>query len=133
MANLLQEGSAWLGEQMHAHAASEVTYRRGGQSVSLLATVGRTPFETDDSEGAKISYELRDYLVQAADLVLGGVQVEPERGDEIDQVIGGATLTYQVMPPVTISSGGVGQKEDCFRYSDEFRKTLRIHTKLVSA
>ena len=132
MTNLLEIGSAWLGEKMQAHAASTVSYYRGAQSVSVSATVGRPAFEVDGGDGGKLSYEVRDYLIPAADLILGGTVTEPKVGDQVRHTIGETTFVYEVLEPMTLSSGGVGQLEPHFRYSDEFRKLLRIHTKLVS-
>ena len=63
-------------------------------------------------------WESRDYLIQAADLDLG----EPQRGDQIRETQGATIYKYEVMAP---------GKEPAFRFSDPYRKTYRIHTKLV--
>lgn len=133
MTDLLKDGAAWLETQRHAFAASPITYRRGALSVALSATVGRTVFEVDGGNGMVEHYEARDYLVRAQDLVLGGVVTLPERGDVLEEVAGAKTFTYEVMVPKTLSSGGVGQLEPHWRYSDPHRQTLRIHTKLVES
>ena len=57
------------------------------------------------------------------DLLLAGVPVLPERGDRIRETQGATTYVYEVMAP---------GKEPHYRYSDPYRKTLRIHTKHVS-
>ena len=124
MSDLLQRGAEWLGGMFRQHAARPVVYRRGDESASVLATVGRTLFELADAAGEQVQYESRDYLIAAADLVLDGSQVEPQRGDRIEEVLGGQTLTYEVMAP--------GQ-EPPWRYSDPYRTTLRIHTKLIDS
>ena len=54
----------------------------------------------------------------AADLVLAGVTVTPERGDQITD--GGDV--YEVLAPV---------KEDVYRWADPCGVTFRIHTKQV--
>jgi len=120
MADLLQTGSDWLADQLKTHAGRTVTYRRGTDTVAVTATIGRTEFEVDDEFGVLRKIESRDFLILAADLVLNGQAVLPERGDEIDETQGGVTYTYEVMAP---------GKEPHFRYSDPYRKTLRIHTK----
>ena len=120
MADLLQQGSDWLADQMKTHAGRVVTYRRGTDTVDVLATIGKTEFEVDDEFGVLRRFESRDFLILAADLVLNSVTVLPERGDEIDETQGTVTFTYEVMAP---------GKEPHFRYSDPYRKTLRIHTK----
>jgi len=64
----------------------------------------------------------RDFLIFTADLILDGSIVSPARGDQIRETVGDATFVYEVMAP--------GQ-EPPWRYSDDFRKTLRVHTKHV--
>ena len=120
MANLIKDGMAWLTAQLNAHAASLVTYTRGADSVQVYATKGRTKFEVEDGYGTRIETEVLDFLILAADLVLAGCLVEPQRGDRIADV--GSTIVYEVMAP-----GG----EQDWRYSDPYRQTLRIHTKRV--
>ena len=99
-----------------------VTYQRGQQWVVVAATVGRTVFETADDYGVVQRSESRDFLIAAADLVLGGSQVLPERGDRIRETQGQKVYVYEVMAP---------GKEPQYRFSDPYRRTLRIHTKQV--
>jgi hypothetical protein len=87
-----------------------------------MATIGKTTFELDDGYGVLVRHESRDFLVLAADLVLAGVPVIPQRGDRIEETQGDATFVYEVSAPA---------KEPCWRFSDAFRKTLRIHTKEI--
>ena len=94
-------------------------YLRGAQSVALNATVGRSMFQVVTADGLVEQVERRDYLVRAADLVLGGAQVEPQVGDRIRETVGGNVQVYEVM--------GAGQ-EKYFRKSDPDGLTLRIHT-----
>lgn len=124
MADLLQTGFDWLADQLKAHAGRPVTYRRGADTAAVTATIGRTVFELDDEFGVLKKVESRDFLIPAADLVLSGVTVLPERGDEIDETQGSVTYTYEVMAP---------GKEPPFRFSDPYRRTLRIHTKQTDA
>ena len=129
MNDLLQTGSDWLEAQRHAHAAHEVTYARGGDSVALDATVGATSFEVETDHGIE-TWEARDFLVRAADLVLVGTglkPVPPERGDRITENVGTGLkpvlLVFEVMAPA-------GQPP--WRWSDPNRKTIRVHTKCVA-
>lgn len=123
MAGLLEQASAWLEGQRTKHLTRSVTYRRGAQSVEdLPATIGKTTFELDDGDGAVIRSESRDYLVLAADLVLGGAQILPQRGDSIVETLGGKQLVYEVLAP---------GNEPIWRWSDPYHQTLRIHTKQV--
>lgn len=98
-----------------AHLSRTVTYARGASSLQIVATVGSTTFEVDDGTVMQ-RWESRDYLVRAADLVLAGGPIQPQRGDRITD--GG--VVYEVLAPA-------GQ--DCWRKSDPYGITLRIHTK----
>lgn len=122
MADLLAKGAAWLEQQRSKHLASMVTYRRGESTVDVAATIGKTAFEIDDGQGVIQRIESRDFLVLAADLVLDSVTTLPQRGDVIEEPAGNITLLYEVMAP---------GNEPCWRYSDAYRQSLRIHTKQV--
>jgi len=122
VADLLQRASAWLDRVRKASLAHTVTYRRGDQSVDVPATVGRTEFEAVDASGSLERVESRDFLILAADLVLGGAAVLPEPGDRIEETQDAVTCVYEVMAPA---------REPCWRWSDPYRRTLRIHTKEV--
>lgn len=83
MTDLLKRAESALARIHKASASQEVTYQRGGASVSLQATMGATQMAQYDQGGVVIAFDSIDFLVQAADLVLNGGQVEPRRGDEI--------------------------------------------------
>ncbi|MCC6230299.1 MAG: hypothetical protein IT432_13880 [Phycisphaerales bacterium] len=119
---MLDKGSAWLEDQRNRHMTRMVTYQRDGDSVELAATIGRTEFEQADEFGVIHKIESRDYLVLSTDLVLGGVQTLPKAGDRIREADGAKTFVYEVMAPGS---------EPPYRYSDPYRRTLRIHTKHV--
>ena len=123
MANLLQSGTSWLADQLKTHASLQVTYVRGGEQVVVSATIGRTEFEIDDGSGIVQRLISRDYLIQAADLILAGNQTLPQPGDLIRETQGGSVMVYEVMTP---------GNEQHYRYSDPFGKLLRIHTKHVA-
>ena len=92
MGDMLARGQAWLAAQQKTHASRPVVYRRGGASVTLDATIGKTIREYTDGYGATIVDEARDYLVHAADLVLGGERTLPLAGDTIEETDGDQTL-----------------------------------------
>jgi hypothetical protein len=119
MADLLQQGAAWLEDMRHKHASRPVTYSRGAASVALSATVGRSVFQVAAAEGMVETVERRDYLIRAADLVLDGAVTTPAVGDRIRETIGARVEVYEVM--------GAGQEKH-FRKSDPDGLTLRIHT-----
>ena len=122
MADLLQTGSDWLEDMRAEHATRSVTYHRGADSVQVQATVGKTIFEIDNGYGILEKVESRDYLILTVDLVLNGQEILPQRGDQVKETDGSKTYTYEVMAP---------GKEPHYRFSDPYRKTLRIHTKQV--
>jgi hypothetical protein len=123
MADLLQSASQWLDRQRKAFASQTVTYRRGAFSVSVQATIGRSVFEVEEASGVVQQVESRDYLITPADLVLNSATVEPQAGDTIEETTGGRTRTYKCLPFGT---------EKPWRYSDPYRATFRVHTKLMS-
>lgn len=123
MSNLLQTGSAWLADQLKTHASADVLYERGAEQVAVKATIGKTEFELDDGSGVLVRIQSRDYLIQAADLVLGGAPSLPVAGDRIRETQGATTFVYEVNAP---------GNEPHYRFSDPFRELLRIHAKHVA-
>ncbi len=123
MADLLKTGSDWLEDMRVAHASRTVAYHRSFDFVEIQATPGETMFEVDTEHGIE-RIESRDFLILAADLILLGVETLPQRGDRIKEPAGagGELKVYEVMAP------GDGPP---WRYSDNYRKTLRVHTKLI--
>lgn len=122
MADLLEQGSTWLDQQRVQHMSRTVSYHRGAESVAVQATIGRTVFEVDDGMGILERIESRDFLIITADLVLAGQAILPQRGDRIKETSGDKVYVYEVLAP---------GKEPHYRFSDPYRKTLRIHSKQV--
>lgn len=123
MADLLERGQQFLDDQRHAHMTHTVTYERGNESVELQATIGETVFEQADDYGVIHKIESRDFIIRTCDLMLDSVQTLPAVGDRLRDSDGDTEFVYEVMAP--------GQ-EPAFRYSDPYRKALRIHTKRIS-
>ena len=123
MADMLEQGASWLDDQRHQHMTRTVSYARGATTVEVQATIGRTVFEQADEYGVVTKAESRDYLIRTADLVLDGQVTLPQRGDQIRETDGGTTFVYEVLSP---------GDEPIFRYSDPYRKALRIHTKYIA-
>lgn len=112
--NMLAQANVWLNAQRQKHLTVPVQYRRrGGQTVEVPAALGRTLFRVEDEYGITTRTESRDFLIAASDL-----NVEPERGDQIIY----AGVCYEVLAP---------NSEPCWRWSDSFHQTLRIHTKEI--
>ena len=122
MPNMLERGNAWLEAMRQRHATQDIEYARGEETIPLRATVGKTVFQVSREYGLFERTESRDYIVEAARLVLGGAVTLPKKGDRIREADGAKAFIYEVMAPGT---------EPCWRYSDLQRRALRIHTKLV--
>jgi len=120
--DLLDRGSAFLEEQRHRHMSRTVVYQRGAEAKELQATIGKTEFEQADDSGLIHRTESRDFLVRAADLDLGAGPTLPRAGDQVRETVGAQVFVYEVNAP-----GG----QPPFRYSDPYRRTLRIHTKHI--
>ena len=115
MPDLLQKGAQWL-EQMRAeHCSGPVEYRRGTLTRGVRATFGSTRRESADESGLVIESRTRDFLILAAEL-----GILPEPGDLI--AVGGRLHEVMNLPG-----------EGCWRWSDPYHQTLRIHTKDVGA
>ena len=118
MTELLNSGLDWLHDQLKEHDSRSVTYRRAGQSdLTITAVVRSTTFELADDSGGLITIKSRDFIVQQDDLVIGGSETKPARGDKIID-----EDTYEVM---TLND------EPHYR-EDPYKQTFRIHTKLVT-
>ena len=115
MADMLQDGLTWLGFQRAAHMSSQVAYRRDPDVVTVNATFGKTDVEIADESGLTIQAHVWDFLMAAEELGF-----DPEPGD----VIAANSRKYEVM-----NLGGEG----CWRWSDPYRTTYRIHTKDIGS
>lgn len=122
MTDLLQSGQAWLTGKLKTHASQIVTYKRDSTEAELHATIGKSSYEQHDGEGVVTRSQVRDFLIDTADLLLSEIGSLPRRGDRIDQNDGEQTIVYEVM-----SLGS----EPPWRFSDPFRLKLRIHTKQI--
>ncbi len=120
--DLLSTGAAFLVNNMLEHASTTITYVRGSDTVDLSAVVGDTKWDiTSVADGAVVTWESRDYIVRAADILLAAGAVTPQRGDIIRETRGGITYIYEVLSPAG---------EAVYATADHGRYSLRIHTKL---
>jgi hypothetical protein len=120
--DLLDQGSAFLDDQRHRHMSRPVVYRRGAEEKEVQATIGRTEFEQADDAGLIHRTESRDFLIRTTDLDLGAGPTLPRAGDRVREMVGTQVFVYEVNAP-----GG----QPPFRYSDPYRRVLRIHTKHI--
>jgi len=120
MTDMLESGMTWLRGKRKAFMGHVVTYVAGDDEIELTATIGRTLYRATDEFGVEIKMAVRDYLITADDLIVGSLYVVPEPGHKIED----GEYTYEVMNP--------GPGEPCWRYTDAYRGTLRIHTKEIA-
>ena len=118
MTDLLEQATDWLQRMQQQHVSKPVTYHREQQSIELTATIGKTVFRTEDEFGRVQHFESRDFLIPSEQLT----DAPPQRGDRIRETQADKTFVYEVMAP---------GKEPHFRLADTYRRTLRVHTKLV--
>ena len=114
MGDLLRDGLRWLDQQRQAHCSSAVTYSRGSTTATVMATYGRTEFEGLDDGGFRVTAHVIDFLITA--------DAMPVDAPRVGDTITADSVTYEVM-----NLPGDG----CWRWSDPYRTTLRIHTKEV--
>lgn len=123
MSNFLASAAQWLADKQKAYVSETVTYTRPGTgSVSgIQATIGRTAFRTSNDGPSRLEWVDADFLIEAADLVIGGVAITPQKGDTITPTTGNLVgHVYQVQ-----ATPG----EQHARSSDQFGIRLRIHGK----
>ena len=118
MGDLLRKGSQWLEQMRTSHCSSPVEYRRPPDAYSVNATYGKTDFAVADESGLTITAHVWDFLILAEDFSQEGF--EPEAAD----VIAADGRRYEIM-----NLAGDG----CWRWSDPYRQTYRIHTKDIGA
>lgn len=114
MPDLLRNSSNWLERMRTAFASSPVEYRRGEDAKTVNASFGMRDYEIVDESGLSVGSHVCDFLVLAAELGF-----EPKAGDAI--LADGRK--YEVM--------NLGD-EGCWRWSDSFGETYRIHAKEVA-
>jgi hypothetical protein len=118
MSDIIRAGAAYLASALKKSAGTAVVVTRGTSSASVIATIGKSVFESADQNGVIESWESRDFLVKATDLPFG----EPRRGDKIVESASGVSSTYEVTSPRGVP---------LFHYADAFHQSVRIHTKRV--
>jgi hypothetical protein len=123
MTTPLQDGVALLASILKDYESVAVTYNRGQGSVSIAATRQMHQYEVVDAEGFGITMLSRDYIIQAADLILNGSEVTPRPGDRIVETIRSVSETFEVM--------AIGQMKE-YEPLDTDGVMLKIHTKRIT-
>lgn len=113
--SMLREAQEHLEAERTEHCTEPVDYIRGEVTLvaDLPATIGQSEAEGYNAQGAMILATSVDFIVKVTDLGL-----EPERGDLIRY----NGRLYETMP--------LGETK-VWRHTDQFRISIRIHTKDV--
>lgn len=116
--SLLARGNSTLERKRAGATARAVVYARGAEWAAVNATPNRLVSEQVTDAGVGLRLDQWDWILRAADLAAFG---DPAPGDFIrDTDAGGVTRVY-------IVAGNAG--EPVWRWADEDRLALRIHTK----
>src|SRR4051812_17229772 len=81
--DLLRTANEWLQRTRTAYAASLVAYQRAESSASFKASYGRAQYTSTDTDGLTVVHESWDFIINAEDLELDDVAVEPAVCDRI--------------------------------------------------
>jgi hypothetical protein len=93
--NLITEGLTLHASRLQEAGGEVVTFRRGSSSVKLTAVVGSSDSEEQNAEGETTAQlRLVDFIFKASELILGGKQIEPVRGDQIIRANGDVFDVY---------------------------------------
>lgn len=121
--NLAKRGAEWLHKKQRDHQSQSVVYCRGEDRCQCEALIGKTEFETIDSDNIATTTESRDFLIMADELKLSTGAATPQRGDHVHERHGKSTVVYEV---------NAFDGKRCF-VRDEFRNRFRIHTKEIDS
>lgn len=127
MATLLERGSAWLRDKLPQVARQVIAYRRGIHQIDELSAVqSNSETESYTVEDAEGTFRSVDWYIEAAELAIDGLLVEPKRGDEIRRTNEQGRIEVYVVLPIP------GGRE--FELLDERIGLLyRVHSKFVKS
>jgi len=103
-------------------AGLDVVVVADGHRIPLKAIRSDAEVEEVRADGTVVASKTVDWIVQAEDLVVHGDRVRPQRGYQVEQVVGGKTKIFAMMP-----AGG----DECYEPVGPDETAFRIHTKLV--
>ena len=118
MSDLMADGATFIADQLSSYVSQTVTYRRGGQTVSLAATKCPVRSETDGQYNE--DFDPCDWIIKASLIVLGGATVEPQAVTDVIEESNGNKWEVLQLP-----------NEPHFRPLDPFGTAFRIHTKRI--
>ena len=121
MSTLMQRGVALLARAGPSAAGGTIVYSRGADSVSLAATYGRSEFTSERDGVMTVEANDRDFTFEIDDLILGGVETLPQRGDRITDAEG------RLFEVLALAGAQV------YRSCDAEGTMVRVHTKRITA
>lgn len=121
MSTLMQRGLTMLSRMAPATAGGTIVYSRGANSVSLSATYGRSEFTSERDGVVTVDINDRDFMFEVDDLILGGVDSLPVRGDRIADAEG------RLFEVLALAGAQV------YRACDAEGTRIRVHTKRIAA
>lgn len=117
---MFADAAAWLDQQRREHLSRAVRLvGADGGTFELVASIGRTQYETANEYGAIERWESRDFIVTRADLPR-----LPMPGDVIVEDQGDRTATYEVNAP---------RGMPVWSPADSYGIAVSIHTNLLQA
>lgn len=117
---LLGTGAAWLLGQTQAAAGIAMTYVRGSDRTPIVGVRKARVEQVIDENGMPVV--VRRHAIKVA---VGDIEYEPRSGDRVEETLGGATVTWEVLPPT--------DGEPCFRWWDHAQTAYVIDVTQVGA
>lgn len=123
MPDIFSGATAWFGRTLKNHAARAITITdravNPSLSITLPASSGRSEWDESSADAVVHSYDTRDWLVDAADLIDAfGSPQKLRRGWIVTDSLDGQR--YEIFSP----SG-----DQPWRYSDRDNQRVRIHSR----
>ena len=121
METLFDLGTQFVNAALAQTNGREVAYERycDGEytTLSCVAVISQSTIQMVTADDVAMEYEVFDFIMDSAELLVGGVFQEPQSGDRIRTEDG---QLYEVLRDVGVP---------CWRWSDSYGKRVRIHTK----
>lgn len=115
--SLFSDSLGWLQQSMDDNAGETVSIRRGELITGITVLRGSSKPKLYNNDGSAY-IELRgvEWLIKPADYAFDGTQEDPLPGDRLVASDG----TYVVTP--------MFGNEPCWRYSNQYKTFIRVHT-----
>lgn len=117
MGDIIADAAGWLAQQRKAVMSQTVQWRRGGDTASVSATVGRTVFEIENTSGRVESITSRTFTINTSDLT-----TTPQERDEIVETFNGVEIRNAVFSP-----GGT----PAVVFADSAKTAWKVYTKVI--